>query len=70
MSGWSKTIEDDFGGEATLTQANLSAALQFYPSATSGFFLKGGIGTSTLRVSGSSGGFTLTADETGFGLAT
>lgn len=55
-------------GGARLTQANLSAIAQFYPSATSGFFLKGGLGLSRLEVSGSGGGFSFSATESGLGL--
>jgi hypothetical protein len=68
ISGWSKSVEDSGGGEARLTHANLTAALQFYPSAAGGFWLKGGIGTSTLRAEASGGGVTISGDETGFGL--
>ncbi len=35
---------------ATVGLTNLSAVVYFYPSATSGFFLKGGLGTSRLEV--------------------
>jgi hypothetical protein len=48
--GWTKEE-----GGIRLTHANLSALAQFYPSATAGFFLKGGIGLSRLEVSASGG---------------
>ena len=53
---------------ARFTHANVSAMAQFYPVATNGFFLRGGVGVSTLEVSYSSGGSSLSARETGLGL--
>lgn len=53
---------------ARMTHANLSAIAQFYPAPASGFFLKGGIGVSTLEASASGGGFSFSARETGLGL--
>lgn len=53
---------------ARLTHANVSAMAQFYPSAANGFFLKGGIGVSTLEVSASGGGVSVSGRETGLGL--
>lgn len=53
---------------ARLTHANVSAMAQFYPAATNGFFLRGGIGVSSLEVRVSSGGTSLTARESGLGL--
>jgi len=55
-------------GGARLTHANVSAMAQFYPGAASGFFLKGGVGISTLTVGASAGGMSLSATETGLGL--
>lgn len=43
-NGWYKS-ED----EVALTYGNLSAVAYFYPSVTSGFYLKGGLGLATLR---------------------
>lgn len=53
---------------ARMTHTNLSAMMQFYPAATSGFFLKGGLGVSRLEASASSGGFSFSAADTGLGL--
>jgi hypothetical protein len=62
-SAWTK---DEGGGR--LTHTNVSAIVQYYLSATSGFFLKGGVGLSQLRVSASGGGFSFSATEEGLGL--
>jgi hypothetical protein len=67
FSGWSKKVEGS-GGDARLTHGNLSAAVQFYPSPTSGFFIKGGVGVSQLRIELSSGGTTVSGDENGIGI--
>jgi opacity protein-like surface antigen len=61
--GWTK--EED---GARITHGNLSAIVQFYPSASSGFFLEGGIGLSRLGVTVSSGGFQESASDEGLGL--
>jgi len=63
-SAWTKEE-----GGARLTHANLSALLQFYPAVTSGFFVRGGIGISTLEASASQGGLSVSARETGLGLS-
>ncbi len=63
LSGWSKSE-----GGARITHANATAALQFYPSAASGFFVKGGLGVSTLEFEASGGGFTFSGRESGLGL--
>lgn len=62
-SAWTKEE-----GGARITHANLSAVAQFYPSATNGFFLKGGIGFSRLEASASGGGFSFSAADQGLGL--
>ena len=62
-SGWSKEIDG-----VRITHANLSAIIQFYPSAASGFFLKGGLGFSTLEFSASSGGVSGSVSDEGLGL--
>ena len=49
---------------ATLTVGTLDARVRFYPSATGGFFLTGGLGVGT--ISGSASGYTAT--ETGLGM--
>jgi hypothetical protein len=46
-NGWSK---DDQG--TMVTAANASVVLYFYPSATGGFFLRGGLGWATLDIEG------------------
>jgi hypothetical protein len=69
------TINEKFliGGESnvwlkevdgvTITSSNFSAVAYFYPSATSGFFLKGGIGWARLALE--SGGVTLATNGGG-----
>ena len=59
-NGWTK--EED---GVTLSQGNLSATGYFYPQPDKGFFVKGGLGLSTLdlKLSGLGSG-----SETGFGL--
>ena len=49
---------------ATLTVATMTALMRFYPSATGGFFLLGGLGVGQVRASASGFG---SASETGFG---
>ena len=49
---------------ATLTVGTLDARVRFYPSATGGFFLTGGLGVGT--ISGAASGYT--ASETGLGM--
>ena len=48
----------------TLTAGTLTAAIRFYPSATGGFFLTGGLGVGTLDLAITGLG---SASETGFG---
>jgi hypothetical protein len=62
-SGWSKSEQ---GGR--LTVATLDARVRFYPSATGGFFLTGGIGGASMRAS--VGGISATENGAGgiFGL--
>jgi hypothetical protein len=62
-SGWSKSEQ---GGR--LTVATLDARVRFYPSATGGFFLTGGIGAGQIRAS--VGGISATDNGAGaiFGL--
>jgi len=57
-SGWTKSQQG-----ATLTVGELDARVRFYPSATGGFFVTGGIGVGS--VTGSASGFSQT--ETGGG---
>jgi hypothetical protein len=51
---------------ATLTVSTLTAVIRFYPSATGGFFLLGGLGVGTLHTELSGFG---SDTETGFGVA-
>ena len=46
-NGWTKDV-----GGSTVTAANASVVLYFYPSASGGFFLRGGLGWATLDVEG------------------
>lgn len=62
-TGWTK---EELG--ARLTHTNVSAMAQFYPSAANGFFLKGGIGVSSLRVSADVGGVSGSVTENALGL--
>ncbi len=55
--GWTKSVSG-----TTLTAGNASLALYYYPQATGGFFLRGGVGVAELSGGGSS--------ETGFGFVT
>jgi outer membrane protein with beta-barrel domain len=57
-SGWSKS---ENGGR--LTVGTLDARVRFYPSATGGFFLTGGIGAASIRAS--VGGFSATDNGAG-----
>lgn len=63
---WSAWTKEE--GGARVTHANVSAIAQFYPSAASGFFLKGGLGFSRKEASASGGGFSFSAGESGLGL--
>jgi hypothetical protein len=60
MTGWTKSESG-----ATLTVGTLDARLRFYPSATGGFFLTGGIGVGSIGADVSGLG---SASETGVGL--
>lgn len=63
-SAWTK---EESG--ARLTHANLSAMAQYYPVATSGFYVRGGVGFSTLEVSTTASGLTLSGSESGLGMS-
>ena len=58
-NGWTKSQSG-----TTVTAANASAALYFYPAPASGFFVRGGLGWATL--SASSGGGTGSQSGVGF----
>ena len=45
LNGWSKS-----DGGATITVGTLLAVIRFYPSASGGFFLQGGLGLGSVRV--------------------
>lgn len=62
FTGWTKEE-----GGVRRTHSSTSAAVQFYPMPDGGLFLRGGVGASTQTVSGSVGGISYSADETGFG---
>lgn len=57
--GWTKSEQG-----VTLTAGTLTAAIRFYPSATGGFFLNGGLGVGLVELDVSGFGNT---SETGFG---
>jgi hypothetical protein len=59
-NGWRKSE-----GTLTLTMGNFSGAAYWYPMTTTGLFLKGGVGYSTLRVNDDVLG---DASDSGFGL--
>lgn len=61
-NGW---VKEQSG--VTLSQSNASAVAYFYPEAESGFFLKGGIGLSTLKLAVSGLG---SGSQSGFGMVT
>ncbi|MDH4132503.1 MAG: outer membrane beta-barrel protein [Gemmatimonadota bacterium] len=54
-------------GNTDKTRGNAHFVAQFYPSATSGFFLKGGVGVAFADQSTSSGNTTVSTDKGGFG---
>ena len=59
VNGWTK---EEF--DAKVTVGTLAAVIRFYPSATGGFFLLGGLGLGTIRAEASTVG---SATETGVG---
>lgn len=60
--GWGRT-EDD----VTVARGNATFTAMFYPSPTGGFYLKGGIGFSSITVAVTSGNTTVSTSENGFG---
>ena len=60
--GWGR--ED---GNVTKTRGNGHFIAQFYPSPSSGFYLKGGVGVAVASSSSSSGNTTVSNDKGGFG---
>jgi len=61
-NGWTKSE-----GGATLTVSTVTALIRFYPSATGGFFLLGGLGVGRIDVSAAGGGFSFNASRSGSG---
>jgi Outer membrane protein beta-barrel domain len=52
----------------TLTLGSVTGTITVYPSATGGFFLKGGFGASVIDTSAKFGSFDVSASQTGWGL--
>ncbi len=67
-NGWVKN-ESEGGADATVTSASLSAVAYLYPSPTSGFYLKGGVGIARLDLEASGFGLTYTDSENGTALS-
>lgn len=57
INAWSKEVDD-----VTFTQSGVMALVKFYPSATGGFFVQGGLGIG--RLEASSGNITVSEDGT------
>lgn len=55
-------------GDATVSQANTTFSVLYYPASPGGFFAKGGVGFASAVVSTDLAGGTFTSDESGFGL--
>jgi hypothetical protein len=62
-NGWFK--EEDGG---TLILGSVTGTVTFYPSATGGFFLKGGVGLSYIDTEFREGSFSVGLDKTGWGV--
>jgi hypothetical protein len=60
--GWALDV-----GGATISRGNATVSLQFYPSRGGGFFLKGGVGGSSVQSASTTGNTTVTVTDTGFG---
>jgi hypothetical protein len=75
--GWTLTPQVLLGGEFTgwtkeeggarVSHTNATAIVQFYPIADGGLYLRGGIGGSTLSISGTNGNVTVSIDDSGLG---
>jgi hypothetical protein len=63
MNGWIKEQDD-----VTLTLGSFTGTVTFYPKATSGFFLKGGVGLSFVDTEFNDGSFSATVSKTGWGV--
>lgn len=62
VNTWTKTQNN-----ATLSASTVTAIIRFYPAATAGFFLQGGLGVGTVELRFGSDSFTATASKTGGG---
>jgi hypothetical protein len=62
LSGWYSKE-----GDADLTRGNVTFSALFYPGRRGGFFLKGGVGASSVSTAVSSGAITVTETHEGFG---
>jgi hypothetical protein len=62
VNGWTRSENG-----AALTRSNTTFTALIYPSATAGFFFKGGVGVSIIRVSTDILGVSASATEQGFG---
>jgi hypothetical protein len=60
-SGWTKK-EDEDGVDITLSMYNVSGTLTFYPSETTGFFVKGGAGLAFVNSKFEEGNTTIDSD--------
>ena len=62
-NGWIKEQEG-----VTLTLGSLTGTVSFYPQASSGFFLKGGVGLSYIDTDFSEGSLSVSVSKTGWGV--
>lgn len=62
-NGWIKEQEG-----ITLTLGSFTGTVTFYPQASSGFFLKGGVGLSYISTDFSEGSFSVSVSKTGWGV--
>lgn len=60
--GWGRSVDGE-----QLARGNATFSVQFYPSRNTGFFVKGGVGGSSISVSTTSGSTTTITSEYGFG---
>lgn len=62
-NAWVKDVDD-----ATLTLGSFTGTVTFYPQASGGFFLKGGVGVSYVDTEVSEGSFSASLSKTGWGV--
>jgi len=62
-NGWIKEVDD-----TTLTLGSVTGTVTFYPQASGGFFLKGGVGLSYVDTETSEGSFTASLSKAGWGV--